>query len=62
MIGSLKKRADRIVEQVPGTVNELKVVSYDHVTPMGYCPQPGCQSLSSGTDQWISAWFKGLSK
>lgn len=34
-IGSFKKRADKILEQVPGTVNELKVVCYDHVTQVG---------------------------
>ena len=34
-MGSLKKRTDKIVEQVPGTVNELKVVCYDHVTQVG---------------------------
>jgi hypothetical protein len=34
-IGSFKKRADQILEQVPGTVNELKVVCYDHVTQVG---------------------------
>jgi hypothetical protein len=34
-IASLKKRAEKILEQVPGTVNELKVVCYDHLTQVG---------------------------
>lgn len=34
-VGSLKKRADKILEQVPGTVIELKVVCYDHLTQVG---------------------------
>ncbi len=34
-ITSLKKRAEKILEQVPGTVSELKVVCYDHLTQVG---------------------------
>jgi hypothetical protein len=34
-IASLKKRAEKIMGQVPGTVSELKVVCYDHVTQVG---------------------------
>jgi hypothetical protein len=34
-IASLKKRGEKILEQVPGTVNELKVVCYDHLTQVG---------------------------
>ena len=34
-LGSLKKRAEKILEQVPGTVGELKVVCYDHTSQVG---------------------------
>lgn len=34
-IASLKKRAEKVLAQVPGTVSELKVVSYDHLTQVG---------------------------
>jgi len=34
-VGSLKKRSEKILEQVPGTVNELRVVCYDHLTQVG---------------------------
>ena len=34
-VASLKKRADKILEQVPGTVSELQVVCYDHLTEVG---------------------------
>ncbi len=31
-IGSMKKRQDKIIEQVPVTVSKMKVVCYDHMT------------------------------
>ena len=34
-VGSLKKRSDKILEQVPGTVIDLKVVCYDRLTQTG---------------------------
>lgn len=35
IIGAMKNRADKIIEQVPGTVNEVKVVCNDHMTQLG---------------------------
>jgi hypothetical protein len=29
-MGAMKKRADKIIEQVPGSVSEVRVVCYDH--------------------------------
>jgi hypothetical protein len=32
MIASMKKHGDKIIEQVPGTVSEMRMVCYDHMT------------------------------
>ena len=34
-IGAMKKRAEKIMEQVPGGVSEMKVVCYDHLALVG---------------------------
>ena len=34
-MAAMKNRADKIIEQVPGTVSEVRVVCYDHGTQIG---------------------------
>jgi hypothetical protein len=35
IVWAMRNRADKIIEQVPGTVNEMKVVCYDRMTQLG---------------------------
>jgi len=34
-MAAMKNRADKIIEQVPGTVSEVRVVCFDHGTQIG---------------------------
>jgi hypothetical protein len=34
-IDSMKKNKDKIIEQVPVTVSQMKVICYDHMTQFG---------------------------